>query len=53
MLLTFTEEQLELGRMMRSFLEVASPETTVRTLMETERGFDPATWSRMGGELGL
>jgi len=53
MLLAFTEEQRELGRMMRSFLEAASPEPTVRTLMETERGFDPATWSRMAGELGL
>lgn len=53
MLLTFTPEQAELGRMMRSFLEVASPESTVRTLMETERGFDSAVWTKMGRELGL
>lgn len=53
MLLTFTPEQVELGRMMRSFLEAASPEATVRRLMETERGFDPAVWTKMGGELGL
>ncbi|OBY29151.1 acyl-CoA dehydrogenase family protein [Mycolicibacter kumamotonensis] len=53
MLLTFTPEQVDLGRMMRSFLELTSPEATVRTLMETERGFDPATWTKMGGELGL
>jgi alkylation response protein AidB-like acyl-CoA dehydrogenase len=53
MLLTFTPEQVELGKMMRSFLESTSPQATVRTLMETEEGFDRATWTKMGSELGL
>ncbi|MCX2931739.1 acyl-CoA/acyl-ACP dehydrogenase [Mycobacterium sp. CVI_P3] len=53
MMLSFTPEQVELGRMMRSFLETMSPEATVRTLMETVRGFDPAVWTKMGSELGL
>lgn len=53
MLLTFTEEQLELRRTLRAFLERTSPEATVRHLMETPEGFDPATWTQMGGQLGL
>jgi alkylation response protein AidB-like acyl-CoA dehydrogenase len=53
MLLTFTEEQTELGRTVRSFLERTSPEPTVRRLMETEQGFDAAAWTQMGSQLGL
>lgn len=53
MLLSFTEEQVELGRTVRSFLERTSPETAVRSLMETERGFDTAAWTQMGSQLGL
>jgi alkylation response protein AidB-like acyl-CoA dehydrogenase len=53
MLLTFTDEQVELGRTVRSFLERTSPEPTVRSLMATERGFDIAAWTQMGDQLGL
>lgn len=53
MLLTFTEEQVELGRTARSFLERTSPEATVRQLMETEHGFDRSAWTQMGSQLGL
>jgi alkylation response protein AidB-like acyl-CoA dehydrogenase len=53
MTLVFSPEQEELRRTVRSFLAAASPESEVRRLMETETGYDPATWARMGTELGL
>ena len=49
----FSEEQEELRRTVRQFLEAKSPETEVRRLMETTEGFDPAVWKQMGQELGL
>jgi alkylation response protein AidB-like acyl-CoA dehydrogenase len=49
----FNEEQEELRRTVRAFLEQKSPETEVRRLMETERGYDEAVWRQMGGQLGL
>ncbi len=49
----FSEEQEELRRTVRSFLEAKSPETEVRRLMETAEGYDPSVWQQMGGELGL
>ncbi|CAB4540385.1 MAG: acyl-CoA dehydrogenase [Actinobacteria bacterium] len=49
----FTEEQEELRKTVRQFLEAKSPETAVREQMETETGFDPAVWSQMGEQLGL
>ncbi|MBK9180660.1 MAG: acyl-CoA/acyl-ACP dehydrogenase [Acidimicrobiales bacterium] len=49
----FSEEQEELRRTVRSFLEQKSPETEVRRLMETEDGYDPAVWSQMAEQLGL
>ena len=49
----FTEEQEELRKTVRAFLEAKSPETAVREQMETETGFDPAVWSQMGEQLGL
>ena len=49
----FSEEQEELRKTVRQFLEAKSPETEVRRLMETTEGFDPAVWSQMGAELGL
>ena len=49
----FTEEQEELRNFVRSFLEEKSPETTVRELMETDDGYDPAVWSQMAEQLGL
>jgi alkylation response protein AidB-like acyl-CoA dehydrogenase len=49
----FTEEQEELRKTVRAFLDAKSPETAVREQMETENGFDPAVWSQMGSQMGL
>ena len=49
----FTDEQDELRKTVRAFLESKSPETAVREQMETERGFDPAVWNQMGEQMGL
>jgi len=49
----FSEEQEELRRTVRQFLEAKSPETEVRRLMETPEGYDPSVWKQMGQELGL
>jgi alkylation response protein AidB-like acyl-CoA dehydrogenase len=50
---TLSEEQDELRRTVRSFLDQKSPESEVRRLMETVDGYDPAVWKQMGAELGL
>jgi alkylation response protein AidB-like acyl-CoA dehydrogenase len=49
----FSEEQEELRRAVRRFLEDKSPMTEVRRLMETTEGYDPAVWEQMAGQLGL
>ena len=49
----FTEEQEELRKTVRAFLEAKSPESAVREQMDTESGFDPAVWSQMGEQMGL
>jgi alkylation response protein AidB-like acyl-CoA dehydrogenase len=49
----FTEEQEELRKAVRRFLEDKSPEIEVRRLMETTEGYDPDVWSQMAGQLGL
>jgi alkylation response protein AidB-like acyl-CoA dehydrogenase len=49
----FSEEQEELRKSVRRFLESKSPETAVRELMETTEGYDKAVWTQMGQELGL
>ena len=49
----FTEEQDELRKTVRSFLDSKSPETAVRELMETEDGYDAAVWSQMAEQMGL
>jgi len=49
----FSEEQEELRRSVRRFLEDKSPVTEVRRLMETTEGYDPAVWTQMGSQLGL
>jgi alkylation response protein AidB-like acyl-CoA dehydrogenase len=49
----FSEEQEELRKTVRSFLESKSPESEVRRLMDTEDGYDPAVWSQMGAQMGL
>jgi alkylation response protein AidB-like acyl-CoA dehydrogenase len=49
----FSEEQEELRRIVRQFLDQKSPESEVRRLMETTDGYDPATWSQLADQLGL
>ena len=49
----FSEEQEELRRIVRQFLEDKSPETAVRELMATEKGFDDAVWNQMAEQMGL
>jgi alkylation response protein AidB-like acyl-CoA dehydrogenase len=49
----FNEEQEELRKTVRSFLEAKSSEAAVREQMDTESGYDPAVWSQMGEQLGL
>jgi alkylation response protein AidB-like acyl-CoA dehydrogenase len=49
----FSEEQDELRRSVRRFLDDKSPVSEVRRLMETSEGYDPKVWSQMGNELGL
>jgi len=49
----FSEEQEELRRSVRRFLEDKSASTEVRRLMETTDGYDPKVWSQMANELGL
>jgi len=41
----FSDEQEMLRDMARRFLEEKAPPTVVRSLMETEEGFDPDLWS--------
>ena len=47
----FTEEQEELRKTVRAFLDSKSPETAVRAQMETEQGFDKAVWEQMGSQM--
>ena len=49
----FRPEQEDLRRTVHQFLDKTSPETEVRRVMATERGYDAGTWHRMAGELGL
>jgi alkylation response protein AidB-like acyl-CoA dehydrogenase len=49
----FSEEQEQLRRTVRAFLEQKSPESEVRRLMETGEGYDTAVWKQMGEQLGL
>jgi alkylation response protein AidB-like acyl-CoA dehydrogenase len=49
----FSDEQEELRRTVRRFLEEKSPESEVRRLMETETGYDPAVWAQASDQLGL
>src|SRR5215467_4735261 len=48
-----TEEQDELRRTVRRFLEETSPVAEVRRLMETAEGYEPAVWKQLSQELGL
>jgi alkylation response protein AidB-like acyl-CoA dehydrogenase len=49
----FSEEQDELRKMVRRFLEEKSPESEVRRLMASAEGYDPAVWHQMANELAL
>jgi alkylation response protein AidB-like acyl-CoA dehydrogenase len=49
----FSEEQEELRRAVRRFLDDKSPEIEVRRLMDTTEGYDPAVWTQMAEQLGL
>jgi alkylation response protein AidB-like acyl-CoA dehydrogenase len=48
----FNEEQEGLRTAARSFLNDHSTPAQVRKIMETEAGYDPEVWRRIGGELG-
>jgi alkylation response protein AidB-like acyl-CoA dehydrogenase len=50
---TWTEEQTELRRTIRSFCAAESPESEIRRVMETPEGFDRRVWRRLAAELGL
>lgn len=49
----FSEEQEELRKMVKRFLDDKSPESEVRRLMATSDGYDPAVWAQMADELAL
>ena len=49
----FSEEQEELRKIVKQFLNDKSPESEVRRLMETEEGFDEAVWNQMAEQMGL
>ncbi len=48
-----TDEQLELRATVRDFLASKSAEESVRGLMATTAGYDPAVWRQLSGQLGL
>ena len=48
-----TDEQLELRATVRDFLASKSAEETVRGLMATPAGYDPAVWRQLSDQLGL
>ncbi|MGN6472920.1 MAG: acyl-CoA dehydrogenase family protein [Mycobacteriales bacterium] len=49
----FSDEQEELRRTVRRFLEERSPETEVRRLMETDEGLDREVWAQLSSQLSL
>jgi alkylation response protein AidB-like acyl-CoA dehydrogenase len=49
----FSEEQEELRKIVKQFLEAKSPEAEVRALMDTEDGYDEAVWEQMATQMGL
>lgn len=53
MRLGFSEDQEELRRFVRQFLDEKSPESAVRELMSTDRGYDGAVWRQMAEQMGL
>ena len=53
MTFAFSDEQQELRRGLRRFLEDKSPPSQVRRLMESDAGYDPGVWAQMAAQLGL
>jgi len=53
MMLTTTPEQEELRSVVRDFLAATSPPERAGEQVESEFGYDTATWSRIAGELGV
>jgi alkylation response protein AidB-like acyl-CoA dehydrogenase len=51
--LAFSEEQEELRRSVRRFLDDTSPVAEVRRLMDTDEGWDRAVWKAMAEQVGL
>ncbi|TRO59907.1 acyl-CoA dehydrogenase family protein [Streptomyces sp. IB201691-2A2] len=51
--LTFSEEQDELRKVVRSFLTKHATEADVRRLAADPSGYDPVVWRRMATEIGL
>jgi alkylation response protein AidB-like acyl-CoA dehydrogenase len=49
----FTSEQKDLRKAVRELLASRSDEAAVRKVMETDSGYDPQLWARLGGELGV
>lgn len=49
---SFNEEQQELRRSARRFLESVSSTEQVLAIMETEKGYDSEVWKRISDELG-
>jgi alkylation response protein AidB-like acyl-CoA dehydrogenase len=49
----FTDEQDELRKTVRAFLDAKSPESAVREQMETEAGYDETVWRQMAEQMGL
>ncbi len=49
----FSEEQEELRKVVKDFLNAKSDEAAVRELMETEAGYDQAVWTQMAEQMGL
>ena len=48
----FNEEQEELRRSARTFLDKHSSSERVRAAMQSDRGYEEDVWRRVGGELG-
>ncbi len=53
MTFAFSDEQQELRRGLRRFLEEKSRAAEVRRLMATEQGYDATVWTQMAHQLGL
>jgi alkylation response protein AidB-like acyl-CoA dehydrogenase len=48
-----TDEQQELRRTVRAFLDAKASESEVRRVMDTPEGYDPSVWRQMADQLGL